>query len=70
VYRSRWDIKRQVYRKLGLLDRLITTSEPEDGQIDVEGAIRRIITDIKENKLKEIGSDFPSKHHYVLASQA
>ncbi|MHA1595525.1 MAG: AAA family ATPase [Candidatus Baldrarchaeia archaeon] len=70
VYRSRWDVKRQVYRKLGLLDRLITTSEPEDDQINVEGTIKRIITDIKENKLKEISSEFPSKHHYVLASQS
>ena len=70
VYRRRWEIKRRIYEKLGLLDQVITTSEPMEGNIDVEGTIKRIISDIREDKLMETKSGFPSKHHYVLTSSS
>ena len=70
VYRRRWEIKRKIYEKLGLLDQVITTSEPREGNIDVEGTIKRIINDIRRGKLIETKSGFPSKHHYVLTSSS
>ena len=68
VYRRRWEIKRSIYEKLGLLDQVITTSEPREGNIDVEGAIKKIINDIRRGKLIETRSGFPSKHHYILVT--
>lgn len=68
VYRSRWNIKKRIYEKLGLMDRLITVSEPEEGAVDVKSVITRIVDDIRRGCLKEVKSGYPSKHHYVLAS--
>ena len=68
VYKRRWEIKRRIYEKLGLLDQVVTTSEPKEGNINIEDTIRKIINDIRRGKLMETKSSFPSKYHYILAS--
>ena|GEM_PF-1000912 len=66
IYRGRWETKRRIYEKLGLLGHVITTSEPKEGNINIEYIIKKIIDDIKSGKLMETKTGFPSKHHYIL----
>lgn len=65
-YRRRWNIKRKIYEKLGLLNNLITLSEPERGIEKIEEGIQKLIIDIKKGELKEAKEGYPSKHHYIL----
>ena len=66
VYQRRWEIKRRVYEKLGLLEQVITTSESREGSVNVEETIKRIINDIRDGSIIEVKDGRPSKHHYPL----
>lgn len=63
-YRSRWNRKRDIYKKLGLDDFLITTSEDKSGS-NVGKALIEIINHIRTGNLKKTEADY-SKHHYYL----
>ena len=69
VYRRRWEVKKRVYERLGVIDQVITTSEPKEGNINVEETIKKIIDDMKRGKLAETKSQSPSKHHYILINR-
>ena len=62
-YKNRWFRKYEIYRKIGLEDSLITTSETKEPK-DIENQIKNIIADLK-NKPKITKSNY-SKHHYEL----
>lgn len=62
-YRERWLRKFPVYQKLGLVDRLITTSEGEE-KTNIEENIKKIIVDLKSDRLQKT-EDY-SKHHYEI----
>jgi len=63
-YRKRWNKKFEVYKKLGLADKLITTTESSNSP-NFENNLAEIINDIKKNKLKQTLSNY-SEHHYNL----
>jgi len=63
-YRERWIHKFEIYKKIGIVDRLITTSEKQE-KSDVENNLKRIIDDIKSNKLRKTDGGY-SKHHYYI----
>jgi hypothetical protein len=52
-----------VYQKLGLVDRLITTSEGEE-KTNIEENIKKIIADLKSGRLQKT-EDY-SEHHYEI----
>jgi exodeoxyribonuclease V alpha subunit len=62
-YRERWFKKFAIYKKIGIADVLITTSEGEE-KSDVEQNVKKIITDIKADKLKS--TEGYSYHHYEI----
>jgi exodeoxyribonuclease V alpha subunit len=62
-YRERWLRKFPVYQKLGLVDRLITTSEGEE-KTNIEENIKKIIADLKSGRLQKT-EDY-SEHHYEI----
>jgi len=62
-YKTRWYEKLRVYEKLGLLDMLITTSKAKE-TTDIESAIKKIIDDIRNNRMKT--TPHPSRHHYYI----
>ena len=51
-YRERWFRKLKTYEKIGIIDRLITTSESEE-RTDVGENIKNIVKDLKTKKLKK-----------------
>jgi exodeoxyribonuclease V alpha subunit len=63
-YRNRWFQKFEVYKKLGISDKLITTSESEE-KSDVEGNVKKIINDIKSKCIKTTEGGY-SQHHYYI----
>lgn len=62
-YMARWSQKRAEYRRLGLEDALVTTSEGTTP--DFESNVRTMIKDIRDGTLKGAGDGY-SLHHYVL----
>lgn len=64
-YRERWKKKLEFYRKNGLDERLITTSESTEAS-DWEKSVKQIIEDLRGQKLKETPNGYPSKHHYEI----
>jgi len=62
-YRERWYKKFGIYKKIGIADVLITTSEGEE-KSDAEQSVKEIVTDIKADKLKRTESY--SYHHYEI----
>ena len=62
-YMARWNRKRAEYRRLGLEDALVTTSEGTTP--DFESNVRTMIKDIRDGTLKGAGDGY-SLHHYVL----
>ena len=63
TYRNRWNQKLKIYRELGILDNLITTEESQIS--DFESSFKKLIADIKNNKLaKTLGGH--SDHHYII----
>jgi exodeoxyribonuclease V alpha subunit len=63
-YRNRWFQKFEIYKKLGISDKLITTSESEEIS-DVEGNVKKIINDIKAKHIKTTEGSY-SQHHYYI----
>jgi hypothetical protein len=62
-YRERWLKKFEIYKRLGIADILITTTE--SGEIsNVEENIKKIIEDIKLNRLRK--TEGFSYHHYEI----
>jgi exodeoxyribonuclease V alpha subunit len=62
-YRERWLKKFEIYKRLGIADVLITTTE--SGEIsNVEENIKKIIEDIKLNRLRK--TEGFSYHHYEI----
>jgi predicted nuclease of restriction endonuclease-like RecB superfamily len=64
AYRKRWFKKLEIYKNIGLLDSLITTSEGFD-PIDQEEVIRKLIEDAKDSNLTITVGGY-SSHHYLL----
>ncbi|RLI72361.1 hypothetical protein DRO97_08970, partial [Archaeoglobales archaeon] len=64
-YKDRWFKKFGIYKKLGIVDVLITTSESEESPGDIEKEISKIIDDLKKGNLKLTEGSY-SKHHYVI----
>jgi len=64
-YKDRWFKKFEVYKKLGIADVLITTSESEEPYGDIEKEISKIIDDLKKGNLKLTEGSY-SRHHYVI----
>ncbi|MDK2876625.1 MAG: hypothetical protein PWQ22_1035 [Archaeoglobaceae archaeon] len=64
AYRERWFKKLEIYKKLGLEDRLITTSEAKVIS-DPSQNIKKIVEDIKAGKLKYTEGSY-SIHHYEI----
>ncbi len=64
AYRKRWFKKLEIYKNLGMIDSLITTSE-EVETIDQEEAIKKLINDTKNGNLVNTDGGY-SKHHYAL----
>lgn len=62
-YRERWLRKFPVYRKLGLTDILITTSESEE-KTNIEDNVKKIVADIKSGQLRK--TEGYSSHHYEI----
>ena len=60
---ARWSQKRAEYRRLGLENDLVTTSEGTTP--DFEGNVRSLIEDVRSNTLRGASNDY-SIHHYVL----
>lgn len=63
-YRERWFDKFEIYKEIGVVDHLITTSEREEKE-NVEQKIKKIVKDIRSQKLKDTKGEH-SKHHYFL----
>ncbi|MHA1834280.1 MAG: AAA family ATPase, partial [Candidatus Baldrarchaeia archaeon] len=63
-YKERWLRKFEIYKKLGIADNLITTSESEEGTI-IEENIKRIINDIASNSLNRTEGSFSYYHYYI-----
>lgn len=63
-YRNRWFQKFEIYKKLGLADVLITTSESEE-KSNVELNIKNIVSDVKNKNLRKTEGGY-SKHHYYI----
>jgi len=63
AYRNRWFYKKQIYEKLGIIDKLITTTEGE--KTLKEESIKNIINDLKSGNLKITENSY-SKHHYEI----
>lgn len=63
-YRNRWFQKFEVYKKLGLVDKLITTSESEE-RSDIEGNVKKIVEDIKSKCVKRTEGSYPLHHYYI-----
>ena len=63
-YRERWFRKLKTYEKIGIIDRLITTSESEE-RTDVDENIKNIVKDLKTKKLKNTEGAY-SRHHYQI----
>ncbi|MDF2957235.1 MAG: ATPase/5-3 helicase helicase subunit RecD of the DNA repair enzyme RecBCD [Candidatus Alkanophagales archaeon MCA70_species_1] len=63
AYRNRWFYKKQIYEKLGIIDKLITTTEGEKALI--EESIKNIIKDLRSRNLKTTENSY-SKHHYEI----
>ena len=63
AYRNRWFYKKQIYEKLGIIDKLITTTEGEKTLI--EESIKNIINDLKSRNLKNTENSY-SNHHYEI----
>ena len=63
AYRNRWSYKKQIYEELGIIDKLITTSEGE--KMLKEESIKDIINDLKSRNLKTTENSY-SKHHYEI----
>jgi exodeoxyribonuclease V alpha subunit len=63
-YRNRWFQKFEVYKKLGLVDKLITTSESEE-KSDIEGNVKKIVEDIKSKRVKRTEGSYSLHHYYI-----
>lgn len=63
-YRERWLRKLKTYEKIGIIDRLITTSENEE-RTDVDENIKNIVKDLKTKKLKNTKGAYSSHHYYI-----
>jgi len=63
AYRNRWSYKKQIYEELGIIDKLITTTEGE--KMLKEESIKDIINDLKSRNLKTTENSY-SKHHYEI----
>lgn len=63
-YRNRWNEKIEIYKRLGVIDMLVTTSEKNVAS-NVENGIRQMINDIMIKQLKDTLYSY-SKHHYEL----
>jgi len=63
AYRNRWFYKKQIYEKLGIIDKLITTTEGE--KTLKEESIKNIVDDLKLGNLKITENSY-SKHHYEI----
>lgn len=64
AYRERWFRKFEIYKELGLGDRLITTSEAKV-KSDPSQNVKKIVEDIKAGKLKYTEGSY-SIHHYEI----
>lgn len=62
-YMARWRQKRAEYRRLGLEDDLVTTSE--GAAPDYEGSMRSLIEDVRSGAPRGASGEY-SLHHYVL----
>lgn len=63
-YRKRWHFKLEIYKRLGLLDNLITTTEAKT-YTNIDENVKKIIDDLKSKTLKETPGDH-SNHHYEI----
>jgi len=63
-YRNRWLQKFEIYKKLGISDILITTSESEEPS-NIEENIKQIIEDIKSGNIRETEGGYSQHHYYV-----
>jgi exodeoxyribonuclease V alpha subunit len=63
-YRNRWYQKFEVYKKLGVADILITTSESED-KTDIKANIKKIVDNIKSGTMPRAEVSY-SYHHYFI----
>jgi len=63
-YRNRWLRKFPIYKKLGIADRLVTTSETEESS-DIENNIRTIVEDMRSHDLRRTEGGY-SLHHYLI----
>ena len=62
-YRERWLRKLPIYKDLGLMDRLVTTSESEE-KTDIDENVKLVIEDLKAERLRK--SQGYSHHHYEI----
>lgn len=63
-YRERWYKKLKIYRKIGIIETLITTSESEE-KSNVEQNVKKILNDINSMNLRETEGGY-SAHHYFI----
>jgi exodeoxyribonuclease V alpha subunit len=63
-YRNRWFQKFEIYKKLGISDKLITTSESEE-KSNPEENIKKIIDDIKAKRIKTTEGGYSLHHYYI-----
>ena len=62
-YRERWLRKFETYKKLGIADIMITTTESQE-KTDVEENVKKIIDDLKSGRLRQ--TEGYSYHHYEI----
>lgn len=62
-YRERWLRKLAIYKDLGLINVLITTSESEENT-DIDENVKKLIKDVKSNQIKK--TEGYSMHHYEI----
>jgi predicted nuclease of restriction endonuclease-like RecB superfamily len=63
-YTRRWQWKITAYKKIGVFEDLITTSEDEN-TTNVENSIKKIVQDLNNGNLK-LKEGEPSRHHYYI----
>lgn len=64
TYKERWYKKFEIYKRIGIADQLITTSESEEVR-DIMENVKKIINDIKLDNLKKTEGKY-SFHHYSI----
>jgi exodeoxyribonuclease V alpha subunit len=64
-YRERWYRKFRTYcEKIQIADKLVTTSE-DQRVIDTEGAVRKIVSDLRFGKLTKTEGAYSHHHYYI-----